>query len=433
MDLSSKHVRVIDNGLFVSFARKIAPAFGKLDYYCPYQSYCPKSNQLCVGDGFDEMERIKFPLQDADKVDLWIFLDIYHCDMQSFLIERGARVWGARYGEELELYRWEFKQLLKKIGLPVQHCEHIVGIDKLRTYLRDTKDKYVKTSFVRGDFETFRHENYILSEPRLDELVHVLGPLKDNYEFIVEDEIPDAVEVGYDGFTIDGEFPSHGMVAYEIKDVGMIGTVKAYDKLPKPVLDVNSKLSSTFRDYNYRGFLCTEIRFGARDRKPYLIDPCCRLGSPSNELLQELFDGWPDTLWHGAAGETKSPREKFKFAVAAVIHCEWGTENWVALHYPKEIDQWVKLRFHTKVDGVNYTAPQPVGLPAPGVVLGVGKTLLEAIAHCKENADQVKGYQVEVTLESIDKALGVIEKGQKMGIEFSRELPTVEQVHKVLG
>src|SRR6267154_6596405 len=114
-NLSTKCVRIVDNGLFVDFARKIAPAFAKAEYYCPYQSYAPRSNQIAIGDGFDEMERIKFVLQDVDKVDLWVFLDLYHHDLQCYLEDIGAKVWGARIGEELELYRWEFKEYMKRV------------------------------------------------------------------------------------------------------------------------------------------------------------------------------------------------------------------------------------------------------------------------------------------------------------------------------
>lgn len=430
-DLSKMKARVIDNGLFVGFARKIAPAFAKLEYYCPYQSYCPKSNQLAIGEGFDEMERIKFPLQNKDSVDLWIFLDMYFGDLQTDLAEQGHRVWGARGGEEMELYRWEFKEYLKEIGLPVQHCEHLIGIEPLRAHLKRVKGKYVKTSFVRGDFETFRHDTYELSQPRLDELAHVLGPLAGGYEFIVEDEISDAVEVGYDGFTVDGKFPSHAMMAYEVKDVGMIGMVKKYDDLAKPVKIVNAALESALKGHSYRGFLCTEIRYG-RDTKPYLIDPCCRLGSPSNELLQELFSDWAKTLWHGSVGDLFTPPRVAgaKFAVAAVIHSEWATDNWQAIHYPKSIDQWVKLRFHCQVGGVNYTVPQPVGCPYPGVVVGVGDTILEAVDACKEHSAQVKGYGIEVSLESIGKAVKTIQEGEKMGIHFTDEVPSVAQLSR---
>lgn len=429
VDLSKKHVRIVDNGLYVSFARHIAKSFGKADYYIPWQSYCPRSTDLFAGQGFDELRRVKFVLDDADDVDLWVFLDVYHADLQCYLEDHGARVWGGRRGEEMELYRWEFKKYLRSINLPVQPVEHIVGLDKLREFLRHKKDKFIKTSFVRGDFETFRHESYALSEPKLDELGHVLGPLKDGYEFVVEDDIPNAIEVGYDGFTVDGQFPNHAMMAYEVKDVGMLGATKLYTDLAKPVKTVNSALVPALKGYKYRGFVCTEIRMGV-DRKPYLIDPCCRLGTPSNELLQELFDGWAETLWHGAEGELVSPKPVAKFGALAVIHSEWAVNNWQSLYYPKELDPWVKLRFHARVDGVNYTVPQPIGLPAPGVVVGVGDTLLDAISECKAHAHEVKGHQISIELDSFDDALESIVNGEKLGVHFADRLPTVEQLKK---
>lgn len=415
--MKNKTVCVIDNGLFVSFARMLGREYKKVYYYTPWQSSFPRSQQLAVGEGFEEIERINFPLLKADEIDLWVFTDLYHLDLQVFLESHGARVWGGRRGEELELHRWEFKQYLKRIGLPVQPCEHIFGFGPLREYLKKTKNKFVKTSFVRGDFETFRHERYELTEPRLDELEHVLGPLKTDYEFIVEDEIPDAVEVGYDGFTIDGKFPDHAMLAYEVKDCGIVGVALPASKLAKPVVDVNSALSKTFERYTYRGFLSTEIRY-TKEKKPFLIDPCCRLGTPSNELLQELFDGWPQTLWDGAEGKMTSPKLKSKFGVMAVVHSEWAVNDWQSLHYPKELDRFVKLRFHSRIDGKDYVAPQPVGMPDLGGVVGTGSTLEAAIEQCKQRAAEVKGFQVQVSLESIDKALEVIKKGEKMGVSF---------------
>lgn len=431
IDLKTKTVCFVDNGLFVSFVRKMAPSFKKCYYHNPWACAFPTSKMLVVGEGFDEITKLKFPLDKVDEIDLWVFLDLGQGDLQSYLEDKGARVWGARHGEELELYRWEFKQYLKKLGLPVQNVENVVGMSALRKHLSGVKNKYVKTSLVRGDFETFRHDDYKLSEPRLDELEHLLGPLKQDYEFVVEDEIPDAVEVGYDGFTVDGQFPSHAMCAVEVKDCGMVGAVRSYNQLPKPVLDINKALSDTLKRYSYRGFLSTEIRY-AEDKKPYLIDPCCRLGTPSNELLQELFTDWPMVLWEGAVGNLVSPKPVAKFGVLAVIKTEWATENWTALHYPKELDPFVKLRFHTRINDVNYIVPQAIGIPDVGYVAAVGDTLLGAIKLCKERAAQIKGYQVHVSLESIDKAIEEIKKGEEFGVHFvDGPLPTPEAIRNV--
>lgn len=432
VNLKSKTACFVDNGLFTEFARKIAPEFGKMFYYTPWQESFPKSVRLEVGSGFAEIERIQYPLARADEIDLWIFADLFQSDLQVFLADRGARVWGARYGEELELERWQLRQLLKKIGLPVAPGELITGMTKLRNYLREHKDVFVKTSFSRGDFETFRSRSYDIVESRLDQMAYDLGPMCEDYEFIVEGEIPDAVEIGYDGFTVDGQFPSPGIMAYEIKDCGMIGTCKPYAALAEPVRTVNSKLAPALKGYNYRGFFSTEIRY-TKDKKPYLIDPCCRLGSPSNELLQELLGGWGDVLWHGAEGKLVNPKQVAKFGVVAMVFGKQSGRNWQNLKFPEGIRQWIKLINPMKIGGKYYSAPQGEPMNIASVV-GVGTTILEAVKKCAEHAAQVEGDGIDIHLSSVENALETIAAGEKRGIKFTDDpLPTVEQLKKAVG
>lgn len=424
LNLKDKTVCIVDNGLFVSFARTLSKGFGRTLYHKPFQSAFVRTNDLAPGRGFKELEWCEQPLAllgktvEEDEIDLWVFLDLYQGGLQEFLRATGRRVWGSGMGEEMELQRWQFKEHLKTLGLPVQKMEHIFGMDKLREYLKKNENKYVKTSFTRGDFETFHHEKYSLTEPRLDELSHTLGAKKDQYEFIVEDEIPDAVEVGYDGFVIDGKYPSLAMMAYEIKDCGMVGTVRPYELLAEPVKLVNSKMSKDFLGYGYRGFFCSEIRY-TKKKEAFFIDPCCRLGTPSNELLQVLFEGWPEVIWNGAGGIITTPKTKAKFGALAMIVSEWAVNDWLCVEYPVEIDEFVKLRFHVKKGDKNYVVPNVIGIPDVGCVLGTGNTLEEAIKVCKDMAGLVKGFQVSVNVSSLDKGLEVVKEGEKFGIKFS--------------
>jgi hypothetical protein len=432
MNLKTKTACFVDNGLFTSFARKIAPEFGKLLYYTPWQESFPRSVRLEVGCGFSDIERIQYPLARVDEIDLWIFADLFQSDLQVFLAERGARVWGARYGEELELERWQMRQLLKKLGLPVAGGELVQGMPALRKYLTAHKDMFVKTSFSRGDMETWRHRRIEVSEPRLAQLEYDLGPFAEDYEFIVESEIPDAVEIGYDGFSVDGGFPSPSIMAYEIKECGMIGTCKPYAGLAEPVRMVNAKLAPVLKGYNYRGFLSTEIRYTA-DRKAYLIDPCCRLGSPSNELLQELLGNWGEVLWNGAEGKLINPKQVAKYGVVAMVFGKQSGRNWQALHYPPAIDQWVKLINPVAVGGRRYSAPQGSPMNIASVV-GVGNTIIEAVKACAEHAGQVEGDGIEIQLSSVDKALEVISAGEKRGIKFSDDaLPSAEALKRAVS
>lgn len=424
-NLKEKTVCIVDNGLFVSFARTLAKGFGRTLYHKPFQSAFVRTNDLSPGRGFSELEWCEQPLAllgsspEEDDIDLWIFLDLYQGGLQEFLRSSGRKVWGSGMGEEMELKRWEFKQHLKnKLKLPVQEMEHIFGMDKLREFLKKSKGvKYIKTSFTRGDFETFKHESYELTEPRLDELAHTLGAKKDNYEFIVEDEICDAVEVGYDGFVIDGKFPTLAMMAYEVKDCGMVGTVKPYESLADPVKLINGSLISDFASYGFKGFFCSEIRY-TKKKEPFFIDPCCRLGTPSNELLQALFDNWPQVVWDGAHGICTTPKMKAKFGALAMINSEWAVNDWLCVHFPKEIEEFVKLRFHTKVGDKNYVVPNTIGIPDVGCVLGTGDTLAEAIRVCKQRGELVKGFQVSVNYQALDKGLEVVKEGEKFGIKF---------------
>jgi len=418
MSLKDKTVCFVDNGLFISFCRKVAKDFGRALYHKPFQSAFPRTNDLAPGRGFPELEWCEQPQLIEDEVDLWVFLDLYQSGWQERLRKQGKRVWGAGVGEEMELHRWEFKEYLKKIGLPVQHCEHLKGIEELRKYLQSAKGtKYVKTSYVRGDFETFKCDDYNIVEPRIAELAHILGVKKEDYEFIVEDEIPDCVEIGYDGFTIDGGFPKFGMQAYEIKDAGMIGVAKPYEQLAEPVKLVNKKLTPCLKDANFRGFFCTEIRY-TKAKEAYFIDPCCRLGTPSNELLQELFGNWAQVLWDGAEGVLTSPSIIAKFGCLAIVQSEFATNDWLSVHYPKELDEYVKLRFHTRKGEKNYVVPQIIGLPDVGCVVGAGDSLLAAIKQCKERAEQIKGFQLSVNTQALDKGLEVIKDGENFGIKF---------------
>ena len=431
-NFKSKTVCFVDNGLFTSFARKIAPEFGKLLYYCPWQESFPKSVRLEVGSGFAEIERVQYPLARADEIDLWVFADLFQSDLQVFLAGHGARVWGARYGEELETERWQMRQLLKKLGLPVADGELIQGMPALREYLQKRDNLFIKTSFSRGDMETWHHNRYEVSEPRLAQLAYDLGPFAEDYEFIVEGEIPDAVEIGYDGFTVDGQFPSPSIMAYEIKECGMIGTCKPYAELAEPVRFVNGKLAPALKGYNYRGFFSTEIRYTA-DKKPYLIDPCCRLGSPSNELLQELLGGWGAVLWEGAEGRMVNPRQVARYGVVAMVFGKQSGRNWQALHYPPAIDQWVKLINPVAVGPRRYSAPQGEPMNIASVV-GVGNTIIEAVKSCAEHAGQVEGDGIEVHLSAIEKAMDTIAAGEKRGIRFTPDaLPTAEQIKKAVG
>lgn len=432
-DLSDKCICVVDMGLFCSWATTLSKKFGRTLLHVPWQDGFPKSTKYSVGEGLPGVEKIDDIWDHLDEIDCFMFPDVYLGGLQLHLRSLGKPVWGSAKGEELELARWECKQLLKDIGLPVQPCEKIIGLDALREYLKENDNKYVKISLLRGDAETFFHSTYKLTEDRLDELEHSLGARKQSKEFVVEDRIEGTVkDIAYDGFTIDGEYPKKCLMGIEQKDLGYVGIVKPYSQFPEPLKLVNSKLSPILKEYEYRNFISPESIIGKKG-EPYMIDMCSRCGSPPSELYQQMADNWPEVIWAGAHGELLEPNWTGKWGVEAMIHSQWADLNDLTLYFPEEIEPYVKLRNAAKIDDHWKVMHQAVGLPEVGAVVATGDTLLGAIKKLKSYADQIEGYQTEIQLKSLPDVINQIEDAAKHGVKFSNEpLPSVLQVQEAI-
>ena len=206
-DYSSKSVCVIDNGLFADMAATLARSFGRVYLKTPWERTAPVSTERRVGEGLKDVEVIDSLWPYVEKCDLFVFTDLNYGDLQEYLAEQGKRVWGARSAEMIETDRILSRKILKKAGIKVPPYTVVKGVAALRDHLKDHPDRFVKIPFTRGDAETFRAESYELVEPRIDELEFHLGPEKHSMQFVVETPIEDAIELGYDGYCIDGEWP----------------------------------------------------------------------------------------------------------------------------------------------------------------------------------------------------------------------------------
>jgi predicted RNase H-like HicB family nuclease len=427
-DLRKRTAMVVDNGLFLEIAIRLSKEFGRVLYFAPWTNGYPKSNALMIGKGIDNIERVEDPWSHIDDVDVWVFPDVYEGAMQDYLVSHGHRVWGCRSGgAELELDRVKSKETSKRLGIDIGPYKRIIGLDALRRHLKANDDQYVKISATRGDMETFGAPTYEEVEPRLDELEHNLGAKKKIMEFVVEEGINDAIEIGYDGFTIDGQFARGAIVGVEVKDKAYIGRTMRYNQLPPNVRDVNEKLAPELKRVGYRGFISTEIR-ETKD-KAYLIDPCSRAGSPPSELYQEMIGNLAEVIWWGAEGIVIEPEYTHKWGAEVLLLSDWADKNWQQVRFPEEIRENVKLRNFTVIDGEYYVIPQWSGMPEIGAVVATGNTAEEAISECKRIAALVDGYSVEKPLEAIDEAYENLKKalGEKADKPISKEQSAAEE------
>lgn len=415
-DLSDKTVLVVCAPIFASLAERLARDFGEVFLHIPSGGSFPSMNASMVGHGLPGVELVDDVFgPHFEAIDLFCFPDLGNAALQVQLEKMGKRVWGARYGEELELYREICKKEMTARGLPVQPWKICTGITKLRAHLKAHKDQHVKIDRFRGVTESFFSPRYELVESKLDGIAHELGAFKEMLEFIVEDDLPDRVEVGTDTFCIDGEWPKTTLVGIEAKDVGYVGQVRKWDDLPEPIRRWNDRMAPLFEKAGSRTFVSNEIRIGD-DLEPFMIDATIRLPSPPGELIQELVKNLPEVLWSGADGKLVEPEMAGKWGVEVILKSAWAESNHLPVFVPDKFTRFLKLYNPVVVDGRRHVVTQDEEMNEIGAVVGFGDTLEAAIDMAREVGESVEGYGVRFSLGAVELVKQEIEKIEKIGV-----------------
>jgi len=418
-EVSSKTVLCIDHGMFLAVACKLAESFKRVLYYTPFEKGFPILNDCIQGDGFDNVERVDDIWEHMDEIDLAVFPDLQHSGLQLHLESLGKRVWGSREGDDLELRRSFLKKTQEKLGLAVPEYQSVRGIANLRSYLKEHTDQFVKISKYRGVMETWHHLNYEQSQPMLDHLAVMFGPLQDEVPFLVEGPIKTDLEVGYDGWSIDGEWPDIGLHGVEAKDKALIASVQEYSEMPEELIDINEALSPVLKGYRYRNFLSTEIR--VTEDKAFMIDITTRAPSPGIEIHMEIWKNLAEIIWHGAGGEMVGPIPTANFGVECMIDHTGSEERWRLLQIPAKAEPWVKLYSACKHNDLHCIPPFPHSNDTIGAVVGIGDTVEEAIEHLKSTVELLHDQPVMVHTDALVDTLREIHSAEEQGIEFSKE------------
>ena len=430
IDFKSRSCLVICTGLFVSLAERLARDFGKTYLYCPTSGNFPLITHGRIGHGLPGVELVDSVFgKHFDSIDLFVFADLGHAPLQVQLETMGKRVWGTRHGDEMEVYRETAKEVMEGLGLPVQPWKIVKGITNLRSHLKANDNQHVKIDIWRGVTESFFAPNYGVVETKLDAIAHDLGPFKEDLEFIVEDDLPDCVEIGTDTFCIDGKYPENCLVGLEAKDMGYCGQMCKWSELPPILKEANETMAPTFAEYGYRCSLSNELRI-TEDMKAYCIDWTCRSPSPPSELWQELFENLAEIMWYGAEGVVVEPKARGKFGVEIILKSQWAKEHCLPVDYPEEISHQVKLYNCAVVDSRRYVLSQDEDMIEVGAVVGWGDTMEEAVEHAKKAGESIQAYGVKFALGSLDSLYEQIEELEEKGISpfslKSKESPANE-------
>lgn len=400
----------VEHGLFQPLAHRLAKDYERVLYFRPWVSSLPHPNAFYVGTGYKDIGRIESYEQYFDDKDVtWVFPDLHFAELQKWLRSQGRAVWGAGDGEELELMRGETKELMEKIDLPVKPWARVVGLTELDELLQQKENVFVKISKLRGLTETFCSPNYELVKPKLDSLREELGGRSEVQEFIVEQPVDDAIEVGYDGFCVDGEFPKTALVGVEVKNCCYIIKSVPYASLPKQVSEVNRKLAPAMKERSYRGFFSTEIRVG-KDKKPYLLDLTCRQATPAGEAMMEITSNISEIVEAGAHGRLIDMKPSGKFAAQAMLSSEFVKKNWLPIQIPESIREHVHLYNSCMVEGVEYVIPMGDDDAHVGSVTASGSTPEEAVKLCQKYIKQIEAFGLKDDADKLPEAIKDLQK-----------------------
>lgn len=419
MKLSDNTALVWDRGSFLPFAQALGGkgGFGQVLYFSEWRGFAPYSKDALIGRDMENVRRVDSFWDHLDDADVVVFPDVGDGDMQMYLRQIGKSVWGTGRAEMLELDRVNFKRYMEEIGLPVIPWNHVVGMDALENYMRDPSndDSYIKSSFFRGDLETFHHEEWDLSKPWFLDTQMRLGPHAMELDTMTEKSVP-AIEPGYDGYNVDGVFPQNAIWGWEKKDSLYVGKAGMAADMPLIIRQTNAAIGPALGKLGCRGNYHSEVRL-ADDGTVYLNDPCCRCGSPPHEIMSIQIANWAEIVWAGAHGEVVEPEFTSQYGAQILLRSEYADEHFVSINIPEDLMGRVRLRRPTKYEDGYWHVPGS-HLDLIGSALGLGDTPDAALKEAEEVAGELKAYQLDYNKNARDDMLKIIEEGEKRGLYF---------------
>lgn len=415
--ISEKICCVIDFGNYIKVAQRLAKDFKTVYYYCPFViNGFPEHNPVDIGRGVEGIIKITDWEDYFEEIDIFVFPDLYFSGLQEFLRRQRKLVFGSGKAQIMETDRDAMKKMQKELGLPLNKYEEVEGVHELEDKLRDVEDKYIKSA-LRGDMESWHHQNYILSKEELKGMKHRMGVFDKKEKYIIEDPIISIAEIGIDTMTCDGKYLEESLTGIELKDTGYYGKIVSYDKLPKQLKNVTDKLSEIFESYGYRGAYSNEVRVD-KYLDGYLIDQTMRFPSPPVSLMLVIYQNFSEIVWSISNGEIPKVKYQFTHGVEFIIKSDLAQTDAVAIQFPIEYIDYINIKNLVVDEGTYYYTPNGVTMKEIGSVVGVGNSLQEAVKMARKIAESIKGFDIKINTDCIEDAKEQIDVLNKNGIRY---------------
>jgi hypothetical protein len=409
---------VLDLGIFAEQANGLADGGkNKVYYWTPWQTAFPKFKDYAIGLNFDYLEKVLYPADYFDEVDVIVNFDVHFNDIIKFLRSKGYTCFGSGEGEKIENHRFLLKEIQKKVGLKVYPYLKIKGISNLKNYLEKHGDRYIKIDIFRDDIESFYAKDFKSVELLLDEAESALGPFKDEFFFLVEKAIKEengkrVSEPGIDTFFS----PAQGFVypclwGWEIEKSCYLSKVADEEEVPEQLKETLDKLAPVLKEMDYRSAFSTEEKV-LEDGSHYLLDVCSRLPAPLSALYPAAMENWPEVVYKIAKNIPVIPRWKGKYVGAVPLSSSHAENNWLKLDFNQQLREHIKLRVPTRIGNQYYAVK---GMSVVYVLVAWGDTPEDVVEQLKDLVEEVEAYKLDTNeVYGLDKALEEMEKMKEM-------------------
>lgn len=427
-EISDVTFLVVDSGLFLPMARRLAESAKRVIFYNPDRRPFPSLRQAAIGDGFPDIEITLDFWDEINEIDCAVFPDISHAGIQLHLESMGIPVWGSRSGDELELDRERLLEVLKDLDLDVPEYTIKIGLTELTSHLHNLDDQYIKISRWRGDMETAHWRNWDLDRGWLDKLAVTLGPLKEHIRFLVLPAIDTPLEIGADTYFVRDQWPSTMLSGIEAKDLCYFGSVMDREKMPKEITAILSAVTPYLAEHGY----CNQISFEVRvkEDKAFYIDATQRAGMPSSASQQLLWSNFPEIVWAGANGELVEPKPEAKFSIEAMLTSKPEKDTWDVAEIPKSLERWCRFSYCSFVEGCYAFPPEEFHNGELGWLCAIGDTPRQTLDAIKGLADQLPDG-ITAHIEEMVALINEVESAESEGIKLTEQaMPEPAEVIK---
>lgn len=383
-------------------------------YYTSWES-SQKFEDYCAGIGFDGIEKVLYAAEWYAWADVIFNPDVIGQDTIAFLrkVYPKKSIWGAGMALKLEQSRWGLKKVLRDIGIKSSASEKINGVTKLREYLKVNKDKYVKINVFRGSQESFHAKDYNSVEMVLDEIESAFGPMKENYEFIVESAIHTDVEIGADLIFNGNDYLKPYIYGYEVHKGMYFGRVS--ETLPPQLKKDMDALKPVLKKLDYRSCISTEQKIISKTDS-YFLDITCRLPNPLCAIYNQYINNWPEVVRKVGLKEDVRLDIKYKYFGSLPLNSYHGMDYWLKIDLKEEDRDHIKFYCVTKDSNKYYSVR---GTEKTAIIVYAGNTVDEVINGLKKYAQKVSAYGLDKdAANGIDKIKEIIENGKKLGLDF---------------